>query len=52
MLPMILAVILAVIGIVQLIQGQILLAIVLFIAAAIVGPGGYSIFRDRSGRAV
>lgn len=52
MLPMILAVILAVIGIVQLIQGQILLAIVLFIAAAIVGPGGYSIFRERSGGAV
>lgn len=51
MLPMILAVILAVIGIVQLIQGQIILAIVLFIAAAIVGPGGYSIFRDR-GRTV
>lgn len=49
MLPMIIAVILAVIGIVQLIQGQIILAIVLFIAAAIVGPGGYSIFRDRSG---
>lgn len=52
MLPMILAVILAVIGIVQLIQGQIILAIVLFIAAAIVGPGGYSIFRDRGERTV
>lgn len=49
MLAVVLAVILAVIGIVQLFQGQILLAIVLFIAAAIVGPGGYSIFRDRSG---
>jgi len=49
MLPVILAVILAVIGVVQLLQGQIILAIVLFIAAAIVGPGGYSIFRDRSG---
>ena len=47
MLPMILAVILAVIGVVQLLQGQVILAIVLFIAAAIVGPGGYSIFRDR-----
>jgi len=52
MLPMILAIILAVIGVVQLLQGQIILAIVLFIAAAIVGPGGYSIFRDRRGRAV
>jgi hypothetical protein len=49
MLAVVLAVILAVIGIVQLFQGQILLAIVLFIAAAIVGPGGYSIFRDRRG---
>lgn len=47
MLPVILAVILAVIGVVQLIQGQIMLAIILFIAAALVGPGGYSIFRNR-----
>jgi hypothetical protein len=49
---MILAVILAVIGVVQLLQGQVILAIVLFIAAAIVGPGGYSIFRDRDRRAI
>ena len=48
MLPVILAAILAVIGVVQLIQGQIILAIILFVAAAIVGPGGYSIFRGRS----
>lgn len=47
MLPVVLAVILAVIGVVQLIQGQIILAIILFIAAALVGPGGYSIFRGR-----
>ena len=40
----ILAVVLVVVGIVQLLQGQILLGIVLLIAAALVGPGGYSIF--------
>lgn len=48
MLAVVLAVILAVIGVVQLLQGQILLAIVLFIAAALVGPGGYSIFHSRT----
>jgi hypothetical protein len=49
MLLWILAVILAIIGVVQLLQGQIILAIVLFIAACLVGPGGYSIFgRDRT----
>jgi hypothetical protein len=42
----ILAVILVVVGIVQLVQGQILLGIVLLIAAALVGPGGYSIFHN------
>lgn len=42
-----LAVIIAVIGVVQLLQGQILLAIVLFVVAALVGPGGYSIFSGR-----
>lgn len=47
MLPVLLAVILAVVGVVQLIQGQLILAIVLFVAAAVVGPGGYSIFRNR-----
>ncbi|MCE9621974.1 MAG: GPGG-motif small membrane protein [Actinomycetia bacterium] len=36
---MILAVILAVVGVVQLIQGQIIFGIVLLIAAALVGPG-------------
>ena len=39
-----LAVIIAVIGVVQLLQGQVLFAIILFIVAALVGPGGYSIF--------
>ena len=42
-----LAVIIAVFGVVQLLQGQILFAIVLFIIAALVGPGGYSIFAGR-----
>lgn len=43
-----LAVALVIIGIVQLLQGQIILAIILFIAAALVGPGGYSIWGRRS----
>ncbi len=42
-----LAVIIAVIGVVQLLQGQIIFAVVLFIIAALVGPGGYSIFNGR-----
>jgi len=44
----ILAAIIAVIGIVQLLQGQILWGILLFVVAAAVGPGGYSIFRRSS----
>lgn len=43
----IIAVVLAVFGVVQLVQGQIILGIVLLIAAAAVGPGGFSIFRSR-----
>jgi hypothetical protein len=43
----IIAVVIAVIGIVQLFQGQILLGIVLLVVAAAVGPGGFSIFRTR-----
>ena len=39
-----LAAIIAVIGVVQLLQRQVLFAIILFIVAALVGPGGYSIF--------
>ncbi len=41
------AVIIAIVGVVQLFQGQILLAIVLFVVACLVGPGGYSVFRGR-----
>lgn len=44
----IIAVIIAIIGVVQLLQGQIILGIVLLIVAALVGPGGYSIFRSRA----
>lgn len=44
----VIAVIIAVIGVIQLLQGQIILGIVLLIAAALVGPGGYSVFRTRA----
>jgi hypothetical protein len=44
----IMAVIVVTVGIVQLLQGQILLGIVLIVAACLVGPGGYSISRGRS----
>jgi drug/metabolite transporter (DMT)-like permease len=43
----IIAAILVVVGIVQLIQGQIIFGIVLIIAGCLVGPGGYSIFNKR-----
>ncbi len=48
MLLPILAAIIAVVGLVQILQGQIIFGIVLFVVAALVGPGGYSIFRGRS----
>jgi hypothetical protein len=48
MLLWLLAAIIAIIGVVQLLQGQLLYAILLFVLACIVGPGGYSIFRGRS----
>lgn len=44
----ILAVILVVVGVIQLLQGQLVLGIVLLLAAALVGPGGYSVFRTRA----
>ena len=49
MLIFVLGVILAVAGVIQLLQGQIIFGIVLLIVACLVGPSGYSIFRDRSG---
>jgi hypothetical protein len=44
----VLAAILAIVGVVQLIQGQIIFGVVLLVAACLVGPGGYSIFRGRT----
>ena len=44
----VIAVIIGIIGVVQLVQGQILLGILLIGAAFLVGPGGYSIFRSRT----
>ena len=44
----VLAAILAIVGVVQLIQGQIIFGVVLLVAACLVGPGGYSIFRSRT----
>lgn len=44
----ILAVILVVVGIVQILQGQVILGIVLIVAGCLVGPGGYSLFRNRA----
>lgn len=41
------AAIIAVVGVVQLLQGQIIFGIVLLVLACLVGPGGYSIFRSR-----
>jgi uncharacterized protein YqgC (DUF456 family) len=41
------AVILVIVGIVQLFQGQIILGVILIVAGFAVGPGGWSIFRSR-----
>ena len=43
----VLAVILVVVGVVQLLQGQIIFGIVLIVIGALVGPGGVSIFNRR-----
>lgn len=42
------AVVLVVVGIVQVLQGQILFGIVVIIVGLAIGPGGFSIFRSRS----
>jgi hypothetical protein len=47
MLVFALAVVIAIVGLVQLLQGQIIFGILLLILACIVGPSGYSIFRGR-----
>ena len=44
----VIAVILAIIGIVQLLQGEVIFGIILLVAAAAVGPGGWSVFRSRA----
>jgi hypothetical protein len=44
----IVAVILAIVGVVQLFQGQVLFGIILLVVAAGVGPGGWSFFRKKS----
>jgi hypothetical protein len=44
----VMAAILAIVGVVQLLQGQMILGIVLIVAACLVGPGGYSMFSRRA----
>ncbi len=44
----IIAVIIAIYGILRLVRGDILIGIVLLVVAALVGPGGYSIFSSDS----
>jgi hypothetical protein len=48
MLLWIAAVIVAIYGIIQLLNGAVLWGIILLIIAAAIGPGGWSIFRGRS----
>ncbi len=43
----VIAVILVIVGIVQLFQGQVIFGIVLIIIGCLVGPGGVSIFNRR-----
>ncbi len=43
----VIAAILVIVGIVQLFQGQIIFGVVLIVVGCLVGPGGYSIFRNR-----
>ncbi len=44
----IIAVVIAVIGVIVLISGSVLWGIILLVIAALVGPGGYSIFNRRA----
>jgi hypothetical protein len=41
------AAILVIVGIVQLLQGQIMLGVALIVVGCLVGPGGYSVFCSR-----
>ena len=42
-----LAVVLVIVGVVQLLQGQMLLGIILIVVGLAVGPGGFSVFKSR-----
>lgn len=42
------AAILVLVGIVQIFQGQIILGILFIVGGFLVGPGGYSLFRERA----
>ena len=44
----IIAAILVIVGIVQLLQGQVIFGVVLIVAGCLVGPGGYSVFSRRA----
>jgi hypothetical protein len=44
------AVIFVIVGIVQLLQEQILFGLLLIVLGCLIGPGGYSIFRRRARR--
>ena len=44
----IVAAVIAVVGLIVLFSGSVIWGIILLIVAALVGPGGYSIFRRRS----
>ena len=44
----IIAVLIAIVGVIVLISGSVLWGIILMVLAAIVGPGGYSIFNRRA----
>ncbi len=50
MLLFVLAVILAVVGVAQLLQGQIILGLIVLVAATVLGPGGYGLTADRGAR--
>jgi hypothetical protein len=42
------AVVLVIVGIVQLLQGHLLFGLALIVAGVLIGPGGYSIFGRRT----
>ena len=44
----VIAVILGIVGVVQLLQGQIIFGLILVVLAFLVGPGGYSVFSRRT----